>query len=384
MKPLESNELLISALEQIASFGTAPQNATHLVDVGTSRYLEYFNKEIIEDIVSEGGATCKVYEGVYGSGKSHILNLLRESAFDKGMVVASTDLSQAMSLTDWKLVTEYILQNMEMRIDDQIIRSLPEILAALGKYDISSNIKLLKKEYLPCSGFVNAMIYATQKENLDQQAWELLKQYLLGYKVSVALFRNCGLRGIKGNLTQRNSEYVLKTVLGGLYYLGVKGTLLLFDENEKTLTNNSNVPSKKNKIAANLMRRMIDGCSNDLMIGTAVVFAVLPGFLENCNMSYQALGQRINIVRNSLHRPAWRWPLIPIEFINLAKTPEDFLVHAIKVYIDIVKKTGGNVSNLESEMTLKGQKVLEVNAGAGYKRELMKVLSNIALERLGL
>lgn len=382
MNLLETNEILINALEQIASFGTAPQDAAHLVDVGADKYLKYFEEEIIEDIVSYGGATCKFYEGVYGSGKSHILNLLRELAFDKGMVVASTDLSQAIGFTDWKLVTEYILQNMEMRSGNQITRSLPEILAALGKYEIGPNIEKLKGEYLPCPGFTNAMVYATQKDSLDNETWELLKQYLLGHKISVVSLRDHGLIGIKGNLTKRNSEFILKTALGALYYLGVTGTVLLFDENEKTLIHSSRAPSKKYKEAANLIRRMIDGCSNGLMVGTAVVFAVLPGFLGNCNMHYQALGQRINIVQDGLHRPAWRWPLISVEFINSAYEPEDFLEKAVKLYVSIVKKIGGNVSNLESIMLSKGQETLESNVGSGYKRELMKILSDIALERL--
>lgn len=382
MDSFETNEILVNALEQIASFGTAPQDASHLVDVGTDGYLRYFEEEIIEDIVSCGGATCKFYEGVYGSGKSHILNMLRELAFSRGMVVASTDLSQAISFTDWKLVTEYILQNMEIRSGNQIIRSLPEILAALGEYDITPNIEKLKGEYLPCPGFVNAMIYATQKNSLDNKAWELLKQYLLGHKVSVVSLRDNGLMGIKGNLTKRNSEFILKTALGALYHLGTTGTLLLFDENEKTLVHSSRTPSRKYKEAANLIRRMIDGCSNGLIMGAVVIFAVLPGFLENCNMYYQALGQRINIVRDGLHRPAWRWPLIPVEFINSADDPEDFLERAANLYVNIVKKIGGSVSNLESIMLSKGQEILKSNVGSGYKRKLMKTLSNIALERL--
>lgn len=375
-------DLLRVALDQIATFGTSPSGSSHLVDVGTEGYLTYYKEEVIEGLIAKGGATCKFIEGAYGSGKTHILQILREVSFDCGMVVANTDLSQALSLSDWKLITEYILANMEARINGQIIRSLPDILVALGKSELYNNLDILRKENLPCAGFKNAILYALKSDKLTDSAWELLKQYLLGNRVSAAMLRDQGLIGIKGRLTQRNAEYILKTVLASLYHLGFTGTALLFDENEMTLVNSTNNISKKNKIAANLMRRMIDGCSNGLMTGTIVVFAVLPGFLENCAMSYQALGQRLQIVRDSFQKPSWRWPVLPVQAISAVREPEDFLEQAIERYSQIVRKLGGNTDGLGDKLLEDGQMVLNNNVGSGYKRELVKVLASISLDRL--
>jgi len=376
------NILLRKAIEHIASFGTAPERGTHLVDVGTERYLDYFNKEIIEDLLVKGGSTCKFFYGDYGAGKTHILEMLRELSLEKGMVVANTNLSQALSLSDWKLITEYIFQNMEASVNGQVLRSLPNILSALGKKNIDSNIKTLRREVLPITSFKNAMIYATQKDKLNESTWDMIKAYLLGTKVTVASLKKEGIGNIKASLNKRNAEYILKTVLGGLYYLGFKGTILLFDENEKTLSVSSRGPSRKNIIAANLMRRMIDGCANGLMIGTVVVFAVLPGFLETCTRSYQALGQRLQIFRGQNYRPSWRWPVLPVDYLNDVIEYEDFLDYSINKYIDITKKLNGNTSGLASIMRKEGEYVLESNAGSGYKRILMKTLANIVLERL--
>jgi hypothetical protein len=374
--------VLRTALEQIATFGTSPSAASHIVDVGTEGYLSYYKKEVIEELIAKGGATCKFIEGAYGSGKTHLLQILREVSFQNGMAVASTDLSRAISLSDWKLITEYILMNIEAKIDGQIIRSLPDILIALGKSGEHRNMEVLKRENLPCAGFKNAIIYALKRDNLNEYTWNLLKQYLLGNKVSTILLRNSGLIGIKGSLTQKNAEYVLKTVLASLYYLGFTGTALLFDENEMTLVNNTNSVSKKNKIAANLMRRMIDGCSNGLMTGTIVVFAVLPVFLENCAMSYPALGQRLQISREGFRKPSWRWPVLPVQAISTASEPEDFLKQVVERYSQIVKQLGGSIEGLKDRLLEKGQTVLDNNVGSGYKRELVKVLANISLERL--
>ncbi|MEQ8187743.1 MAG: BREX system ATP-binding domain-containing protein [Candidatus Eremiobacterota bacterium] len=377
------NILLKNALEHIATFGTAPSGTSHLVDVGTERYLKYFEKEIIDDLVSKGGATCKFFEGAYGSGKTHILEMLRELAFKKNLVVANTNLSQALSLSDWRLITEYIFQNMEALIDGQIVRSLPEILALWGRKNITSHIDILKKENLPCPGFKYAMIYATQKDKISPELWPFIEEYLSGRKVSNSDLKKHGLGKIKNCLNRRNAEYVLKTVLQGLYCLGFNGTILLFDENEKTLSVDKRGPSRKNNIAANLMRRMIDGCVNGLMAGTVSVFAVLPGFLENCSMSYQALGQRLQIFRDETYRPSWRWPVLPVDFLNEITEEEDFLEHSINKYISIVEKLGGKNNGICSLMKESGQSVLLDNAGSGYKRILMKTLSNIALQSLG-
>ncbi|HHY90668.1 MAG TPA: DUF2791 family P-loop domain-containing protein, partial [Clostridiales bacterium] len=298
------------------------------------------------------------------------------------MAVASTDLSQALSLSDWKLIAEYILMNIEAKINGQIVKSLPEIIVALGRTGADKNIEVLKRENLPSAGFKNAIIHALRREALRDDAWDLLKQYLLGSKVSTVSMRNHGLIGIRENLTPRNAEYVLKTVLASLYYLGLTGTALLFDENEMTLVNHTKTVSKKNKMAANFMRRMIDGCSNGLLTGTIVVFAVLPGFLENCAMNYPALGQRLQIVRDGFQNPSWRWPVLPVQALNTARKPEDFLQKAVERYLEIVKTLGGNIEGLKEKLLQSGQSVIERNVGAGYRRELVKVLANISLERL--
>ncbi len=201
---IQKNEeylLLRKALEQIATFGTSPSDASHLVDVGTDAFLSYYDKEIIKDMISKGGATCKFIEGAYGSGKTHILQILREISFKNKMAVAFTDLSQALSLSNWKLITEYILMNIEIEINGKIIKSLPEILVLLGKNLPSKNIEVLKKDNLPCSSFKNAILYALKRDSLNDYSWNLLKQYLLGQKTSSVAMRDNGLIGIKSNLT---------------------------------------------------------------------------------------------------------------------------------------------------------------------------------------
>ncbi|MED4909382.1 DUF2791 family P-loop domain-containing protein [Brevibacillus centrosporus] len=374
-------EDVIDALETLAQYGIPNSGSAHLFDVGTGPYLDYFEREVIDGFVSHGGATCKFFEGAYGSGKTHLLQLLRQRALEKGMIVASADLSQALRLEDWKQITAYILENMEARVNHQMVRSLPKIISALHA---GGNIHAdnLKKVHLVHPGFHNALWWAAQKEHLNAAAWSTLSDFLTGNRVSVADMRRHILLGVKGPLNGRNAELVLKTVLGGLYHLGVPGVLLLFDENERTLQTTRSIPPRSQRIAANLMRRLIDGCTTGLLVGTVSVFAVLPGFLEMCSRNYPALGQRLQMVSGGLPKQAWRVPTLPLEKVNIMQHPEDFLKASTEMFISHVERLQGDTAGLREQMTGIGQRVLENNVGSGYKRELMKSLSHACLSRL--
>ena len=370
-------EAIRNTLEIMAGYGLSQTETVDLFDVGNEQYLTYFEKEVLDDFILNGGSTCRFYEGAYGSGKTHLLQLLNRLALKRGMVVAHTDLTQATSLEDWHVITKFILENMEADIAGEHVRSLPEILATLGRHKMF-DLEALRTALLPHAGFRNAMAYATQISGTSEAAWYKLKDFLLGNKVGVTEFRNLGLVGIKNPLTNRNAELVLKTVMGGLYFLGFTGTMLLFDENEKTLISNRAIPTKKMKIGANFIRRLIDGCTNGNLIGTSVIFAVLPGFLENCAMTYPALGQRLQFFRG-LNKPAWRWPVMPVELVNSIKDPEDFLNQMIIRIEPLVKDLGGEFKDFREKALEAGQEVLERNAGSGYKREIIKVLAVLAL-----
>lgn len=374
-------EAIKLGIETMAAYGLPHADSVEYFDVGTGKYLSYFEKEILDDLVSKGGATCRFFEGAYGAGKTHLLQMLTKMGLRKGMVVAQIDLSQAIGLEDWGLITKYILKNMTAVINGFRVRSLPDILFALGD---TGNIDLnnLNNTNLPHSGFRNAMIQALRAPtNLEEQAWLKLRQFLMGERVGLPELKRLGLFGIRGNLTSKNAELVLKTVLKGLYLIGLPGTMILFDENEKTLVTNKLIPPRKIKVGANLIRRLIDGCTTGVMVGAVVIFAVLPGFLENCSMVYPALHQRLNIVERR-NRPAWRWPLVPVNLTSTIGEPEDFLEQAIKMFEEVITLCGGNIVELRPELQTIGQSVLENNAGLGYKRDLMKQLAIAVTRRL--
>ena len=73
------------------SAGVVPRVGLQHIQVGRSREIE----ELLRDMerISEGGATIRFIIGEYGSGKTFFLNLVKQIAMEKRMVVLSADIS---------------------------------------------------------------------------------------------------------------------------------------------------------------------------------------------------------------------------------------------------------------------------------------------------
>lgn len=363
---------VIEALKTIAQHGHLTDERSALIDVGTTKYINFFEEEILDTFISQGGATCRFYEGPSGSGKSHLLSLLYHLGIKKGYIIYRTALSDDLPLDDWQGITKEILANMEMVIGSQHIQSLPNILKELSK-NPQYQIDKLGKTPLPHEGIRKAMIYAMKhSQGLDETQWEVLSRYILGEKTTAKDFRSVNFTSIlKGSLTKRNAEVFLKTVLTSLHMIGVPGLLLLFDENNKTLTTSPTRPSHKFKKAANLIRRLIDGTTNGTLVGTGVVFAVLPGFFKHVNDTYPALGQRLMMNRNVAEGIGWRSPVLPIQSVNETESPEEFLRGMVELLLRYFQVR----ESMKEELYRLGEEVLEAHAGADYRRALIKRLA---------
>ncbi|WP_045175133.1 BREX system ATP-binding domain-containing protein [Anaerocellum danielii] len=375
---------LISSLHNIAHSGTDDIEIADLIDVGNKDYMDYLENEVIENLIAKGGATCKFIEGAYGAGKTHLLNLIYKKALEKGMLVACTNLDSAISLTDWKLVVEYILENVEFRYEDITIKSLPEILAFAGEYLVDSEQKkILKSTQLPSNSFKNAILLALNKRVLSSRTWEVIREYLIGRKVNVQTFKSLGITDIRASLSKSNAEYILKTILSSLHILGFKGVVLLFDENERTLSGFGERISRRNQLAANLMRRLVDSCSNGTLEGVLIVFSVLPDFISQVANRYEALAQRLQIVQGESKSIGWRLPLQKIDFVNtLSNNHELFMIKMVESYLRLAQILGILNENFKKEVINNCIMVLKRNVGSGYKRELAKTISTMILERM--
>lgn len=76
--------------------GVVPPNGLGYIAVGREQEIAALLKDI--EIIEDGGATFRLVTGNYGSGKTFLLQTIKEHAIAKGFVVAFCDLSPVRSL----------------------------------------------------------------------------------------------------------------------------------------------------------------------------------------------------------------------------------------------------------------------------------------------
>lgn len=359
-------------LMPVAQYGICGPDGAPILDVGTEKYLDFFVEEVLGNLVLNGGATVRVFEGAYGAGKTHLLRLLEGIGHEYGCAVVYAQLNNdALQIEDWRAVTAYILANLEMNIAGQRVRSLPTILARLGDAGIA-DVKNLREGVLPHASFKTAMILmadATKRNSINVTPLEL---FLKGERVRVTDLRAAGAQGVKNPLSARNCEHVLHSALTGLRALTGTGTLILFDETDRAFSRHA---SRRVRIAANLMRRFIDSCMNSELPGTVAVFAVLQDFVQTCGQAYPALGQRLHTDGLDGYAACWRTPVLPLVRVNELQDEEQFLMTAVERFCQILSHLGRDKTQIQHTLQQAGIMAMEAHAGSGYRRALMKALA---------
>jgi hypothetical protein len=381
MTALRISSEVISALETVAQSGIAAPGAAALLDVGTSEFVEFIEAELLNGLLPNGGSTFRVFEGAYGAGKTHLLQLLANAAAQQGMITVHADLAQGQSLETPQHLVSFLLQNMQWTGASGTHRSLPRILQAMSREGVVTCAGFQVATFAH-SGFAAAMRMTVVGEVNRSSQLDLISRYLCGERVPAREVKQAAISGLKRPLSNRNAEQVLRTALTGLHSLGCPGVVLLFDESERTLQVRGATASNRVRGAANLMRRLIDAFAVGDVRGTLAVFAVLPGFTNDCGRAYPALGQRLSGRRPSNEKIAWRWPVLQLDEIGSYGDPDEFVVAAAQKLTSIPGIVNGNRGVLEQTLIEHGRAVVKVNAGSGYRRQVMKDFASQILASL--
>ena len=90
--PKRIENIIMNALQG----GVVPRTGLGYIAVGREQEIATLLKDV--EIVEDGGATFRFVTGTYGSGKTFLLQTIKEYALAKGFVVADADLSPNRSL----------------------------------------------------------------------------------------------------------------------------------------------------------------------------------------------------------------------------------------------------------------------------------------------
>lgn len=316
MTELKIPKRITTALVNSLTAGVVPRIGLEQIAVGRKPEVEAILRDM--DNIAEGGAAFKLITGRYGSGKSFLLQMIRNYAMDREFVVADADLSPERRLVGTKgqgLATYRELMtrlSTRTRPDGGALEPiLQKWIAALQQQTMQNNG--LRPDDPALALQVEQQIYAVTNEmqNLVHgfDFAKVLASYWNGYKLGDDDQKQAALRWLRGEYatkTEAKKELAVGVIIDDdnwydyfklwsefIAKIGYKGLLLFIDEavNLYKITNSVSRQSNYEKLLTMF---------NDTMQGKAEHLGIFvggtPQFVEDERrglFSYEALRSRL-------------------------------------------------------------------------------------------
>lgn len=310
-------------LESLGASGKPPDRGLSVFNVGNETYLRILRREYLEGLLPAGGASFRLVQGGFGAGKTHFLYVVRELAWSLGYAVADVVLSAKecpfdKSLMVYRAVAQKVA-TPPMGDMDYPREGLPFVLEDLldkkrGELGDDAMRIWLNEEVrrLPCdnAAFREAVTgYLTALLDGDEERRQVLAAWLLGQEVPPSKHREYG---VYESVSESNAFPLLRSMTQVLPRLGLKGSVILFDEGDRVM---SLTASRSQRLMDNL-RQLVDLCGQARFPSVLVLYAVPPEFLRNVVPDYPALHQRLTPVAPFSERSP-QSPVIDLESLDL-------------------------------------------------------------------
>jgi len=346
MNQMKIPKRISTALVNSLTSGVVPRVGLEYITVGRKYEIEALLRDL--DNTAEGGAAFRLITGRYGSGKSFMLQTIRNYAMDRDFIVADADLSPERRLVGTKgqgLATyRELMTNLATRtrpdggalevILQKWISSLQQrVICEQGSRPPEDVLlQCVEERILEAAGELESMVHGFDFSSV-------LATYWRGYKLSDDGKKQAALRWMRGEFTTkteaRNALGVGVIIDDSSWYdymklwaefitnLGYKGLILFIDEGV-------NLYKITNTVARTANYEKLLFMFNDTMQGKASHLAIFmggtPQFIEDERRglySYEALRSRLmegrfsgNGLRN-LAAPALRLEMLSNEEILL-------------------------------------------------------------------
>lgn len=316
MTELKIPKRLTTALVNSLTAGVVPRIGLEQIAVGRKPEVEAMLRDM--DNIAEGGAAFRLITGRYGSGKSFLLQMIRNYAMDREFVVADADLSPERRLVGTKgqgLATyRELMTRMSTRTrpDGGALEPLLQKWIAGLQQQAMQNLGLRPDDQALTSE-VETRIYAVTQElqNLVHgfDFAKVLAAYWTGYKLGDDERKQAALRWLRGEYatkTEAKKELAVGVIIDDdnwydyfklwsefMARIGYKGLLLFIDEAV-------NLYKISNSIARQSNYEKLLTMFNDTMQGKAEHLGIFvggtPQFVEDERrglFSYEALRSRL-------------------------------------------------------------------------------------------
>ncbi len=284
--------------------GVVPRVGLAYVTVGRKQEIASLLHDI--DTVEDGGASFRVLKGKYGSGKSFLLQTIRNYAMDRGFVVADADLSPERLLHGGKgkgLATyKELMKNLAVKTKPEggalqlvLDRWIESVSLTASPLEVENQIKQVIKtmgelvhgfDY----GHTLAAYYAAHVNDNEEEKSKVVRWLRGEYATKTEAKRELGVNAI---VTDDDWYDYLKLMALFLKQAGYKGLIVLIDE----LVNVYNIP---NSLSRNANYEKLLTLYNDALQGKAqwigTIVCGTPECVENPRRglySYNALKTRL-------------------------------------------------------------------------------------------
>lgn len=317
MNPNNPPKRITSTIINALKGGVVPRVGLEYIAVGRDKEIYALLHDV--DIIAEGGATFRFIVGKYGSGKSFLLQTIRNYAMDRGFVVVDADLSPERRFAGSKgqgLATyKELMKNMSTKtkpdggaltlILERWISGIQSNVATKTQYDADSPdfVKAVEQEIYRVvnrlEGMVNGFVFA-----------KAILLYYQAYREADDLLKSSVIRWFRGEFdtkTEAKHELGLNYIITDetwydflklfstfLVHAGYKGLLVMIDE----LVNIYKIPHSATR--QNNYEKILT-MYNDALQGKASHIGFLLGATPQCMedtyrgvFSYEALRSRLS------------------------------------------------------------------------------------------
>lgn len=305
-----------TALLNSLSAGVVPRVGLEHVAVGRKQEIEALLRDL--DNVADGGAAYRFIIGRYGSGKSFMLQLLRNYAMDRDFVVADVDLSPERRLAGSKGQGRNTYRELMRNLSTRTRPDGGALPLVLERWISGVQAQVVKDSGLrPTDQAIGDLVEVRIIEVINEMEGmvhgfdfaSVLAAYWRGHRLGEDYLKDSALRWLRGEFATkteaRNSLGVrvivdddgwydyLKLLARFVVSIGYKGLLVLIDEavNLYKITHTAAREGNYHKLLAMF---------NDTMQGKAEHLGILmggtPRFLEDQRRglySYEALRSRL-------------------------------------------------------------------------------------------
>lgn len=371
---------IINALKN----GVIPDCDLELLCVGRDREIQEFSRCF--EVTSGGSGTVKFLNGEYGSGKSFLMNVIKQTAVKSNFIVSRIQVDRGFRFNNLEHLYYHVMHNLAMNVTGRSVTSFESIFdiwisklqetadRSRAAAEINQVIESLNRYNM---SFARAFLsYIKARVNKDRILSDTVASWLMGEKNIPASLK--AKFDIIGSIDRLNSIYFLKAFIKLVTLLGYNGLVILVDELELIMSERADI----RKVSYENLRNIIDICCSGELGSCMFVFAATNDFFENPEKgikTYEALSQRLGDAIDKSNSSLYdvRQPIIRLQKLNVEEFQEltDRVIEIYKSLYDFEPGTSNESIRSWTFISCKkfGAKISELSIRE-YLTKLIEVL----------